>query len=320
MNNRNRLTRSGWWGILGLSLFALTLGIAYYVFARATELQPYLITLLAQNNTTGMNILGGSLPSFVHAFALFLILSFALKSNNTSRIASFIWLGAAFVALMAGEILIGTTTALDIVALAVAICLALVTVRQMNKAFPMPVNLARWFPVVSIVGFGVLGVASEDFVECARFDDDGVCVENVQRADPVYMSYETLRSSVRVEEARPMDDVGRIYSFQNLLFVNERNRGIHVIDNVDPFEPNAIGFINIPGNLDIVIRGDRLYADSFIDLVTLDISNPDDVTVVDRQVEVFPWDENQNIPYNIRLNFSEIDRNLGVVIAYEVTE
>ena len=72
--------------------------------------------------------------------------------------------------------------------------------------------------------------------------------------------------------------------------------------------------------MDIEIRGQRLYADSFIDLVTLDISNPDDVVEIDRQIEVFPWDENQNIPYNIRLNFSEIDRNRGVVIAYEVTE
>ena len=39
-------------------------------------------------------------------------------------------------------------------------------------------------------------------------------------------------------------------------------------------DPKNISFINIPGNEDMAIKGNTLYADAYGDLVTFDITNP----------------------------------------------
>src|SRR5699024_9834667 len=46
-----------------------------------------------------------------------------------------------------------------------------------------------------------------------------------------------------------------------------------VIDNSDPANPSKIGFINIPGNKDIAVKDDLLYADAGSDLLVFDITN-----------------------------------------------
>lgn len=58
------------------------------------------------------------------------------------------------------------------------------------------------------------------------------------------------------------------------MYINERFEGIHVIDNRDPSSPQNVAFLDIPGNIDLAVNGDALYADSYVDLVTIDISNP----------------------------------------------
>jgi len=70
--------------------------------------------------------------------------------------------------------------------------------------------------------------------------------------------------------------------------------------------------------MDVEIRGNRLYADSFIDLVTLDISNPNAVTEVSRVESVFPYDAEQALPYNVRLQNGSVNRRRGVVISYKL--
>lgn len=92
--------------------------------------------------------------------------------------------------------------------------------------------------------------------------------------EPVYLSYEALRSAVKTTTPQPLKNPGKIYIYGRYLFVNDVDKGIHVIDNTNPSAPQKIAFINIPGNIDLAVKGDKLYADSYIDLVTIDISNP----------------------------------------------
>jgi len=122
---------------------------------------------------------------------------------------------------------------------------------------------------------------------------------------PVYMSHEVLRGSVKSEPAQPLKKPGKIYLKGNYIFVNEVDRGIHVIDNSNPSSPQNISFINIPGNLDIAATGNTLYADSYIDLLAIDISNPLSVTVLKR-VE-------NTIPQRTYTYGYAYDANLGVV-------
>src|SRR5687768_7244517 len=82
--------------------------------------------------------------------------------------------------------------------------------------------------------------------------------------EPVYTSLSEIRSSIAVDEPRPITGVGKIYFKDGYLFVNEPGMGIHVIDNHDPEHPLPKHFITIPGNSDMAIRNNILYADSYI--------------------------------------------------------
>src|ERR1043165_3660795 len=122
---------------------------------------------------------------------------------------------------------------------------------------------------------------------------------------PVYMSLDELRSAVKSEPAQALKKPGKIYMKDNYIFVNEVDKGIHVIDNSNPSSPQNIAFINIPGNLDIAVIGSTLYADSYVDLLALDISNPASVTVLNRVENAIPQRY-----YSYGYNY---DANKGVV-------
>jgi hypothetical protein len=109
-----------------------------------------------------------------------------------------------------------------------------------------------------------------------------------KKYEPVYMSYADLRASVKSEPAQALKKPGKIYLKGNYIFVNEIDKGIHVIDNTNPSSPQNIAFINIPGNMDIAANGNTLYADSYIDLLALDISNPANVSVIKRVENALP--------------------------------
>ena len=90
------------------------------------------------------------------------------------------------------------------------------------------------------------------------------------------------------ERARPLRETGKIYIKENLVFVNEQRQGIHVINNQNPAEPELIGFLDIPGNVDIAIRDNILFADSRYDLVVIDISEPTKAAEINRIKGIFP--------------------------------
>ncbi|TVT41976.1 hypothetical protein FNT36_08440 [Hymenobacter setariae] len=88
------------------------------------------------------------------------------------------------------------------------------------------------------------------------------------------MARATLESSVAAVAPQAMHNTGKIYVRGDYVFVNEKSEGIHIIDNRDPANPRPVSFLRIPGNVDLAVRGNLLYADNGPDLVVLDISNP----------------------------------------------
>jgi hypothetical protein len=107
--------------------------------------------------------------------------------------------------------------------------------------------------------------------------------------EPVYTPLEVVRAAVAVQGSRPVRSVGRIYFRDNYLFINEPGEGIHVIDDSDPGNPLPKKFISIPGNYDLAINGNMLYADSFMDLLSLDISDLNAIRVIDRSENMFNY-------------------------------
>ncbi|CAM4140742.1 LVIVD repeat-containing protein [Zobellia nedashkovskayae] len=93
---------------------------------------------------------------------------------------------------------------------------------------------------------------------------------------------EFKEEAVAVTEPVSMVESGKIYAYQDYIFVNDVHRGFHVIDNSNPENPEAISFIKLEGNYDISIKNDRLYADSYGDLVIMNISDINNITMVQR--------------------------------------
>lgn len=105
--------------------------------------------------------------------------------------------------------------------------------------------------------------------------------------EPVYMSEAEFINSVALEASRELQKPGKIYFYNGYLFVNELNEGIHIIDNRDPSSPSNIGFINIPANKDIAVKGERLYADSQKDLLVFNIKNLQQPKLIKRMEGIF---------------------------------
>ncbi|MEN8117819.1 MAG: hypothetical protein ABFS16_12610 [Bacteroidota bacterium] len=132
---------------------------------------------------------------------------------------------------------------------------------------------------------------------------------------PVYLSYEDLREGVKTSASRDLVNPGKIYFKDGYIFINEEFKGVHIIDNRNPENPQNIGFIEIPGNVDIAIKNDILYADSYIDLVAIDISDINDPSEVHRIEDVLPY---TLPPYDEDYRVAEVDEEKGVVIDWEI--
>ena len=132
---------------------------------------------------------------------------------------------------------------------------------------------------------------------------------------PVYMSYDALRSAVKMSAARDLNTPGKIYFKDQYIFVNERMKGVHVYDVSDPANPQNKGFIEIPGNVDIAIKDNILYADSYVDLVSIDISSLAAIKEVGRVQKIFPY----TLPvYDTNYPVAQLDETKGIVTGWEV--
>jgi hypothetical protein len=134
--------------------------------------------------------------------------------------------------------------------------------------------------------------------------------------EPVYLSYSDLRSSFKVAEGQDILQPGKIYFKDDYIFVNEYQKGIHVVDNANPADPQIVKFIEIPGNVDIAIREEILYADSYVDLLAIDISNMEDIKEVKRIENAFPY----MVPVCEDGVVEEVDQRLGVVVSWKATQ
>lgn len=134
---------------------------------------------------------------------------------------------------------------------------------------------------------------------------------------PVYMTYGEFKSALKNTSPRDLVQPGKIYFKDNYIFINELFKGIHIIDNSDPSNPQKLSFIEIPSNLDIAVADNYLYADSYTDLLVIDISdinNPHEIYRID---SAFPY---SIPPYDTRFPLTEIDENKGVVVGFEVAD
>ena len=156
----------------------------------------------------------------------------------------------------------------------------------------------------------LLSLTSLFFISCDNDAPDGEYADYVV-ARPLVISKAEFATSVDIIAPQPIQKSGKVYTYQDYIFINDMYQGIHVIDNSNPAQPVKIAFIKIPGNVDISVKDDYLYADSLMDLVVIDISDINNISLVNRLENVlynnvfFPFEadlfEDQNFDYNTEM-------------------
>ena len=180
------------------------------------------------------------------------------------------------------------------------------------------------FLKISVLGFCLL------LASCSLFKDE--IIDDREMVDVAYFvpQYETtaqLAAKVTVESPKDYAEAGKIVTYQNYIFINKPNKGIHVVDNSNPATPVNLHFINIPGSLDLTIIDDHLYSDMFSALVVFDIS---DVTLPDliedfTVEEVFYYNPYRTLDNVSRpeesyayTQYESIDDSRGIITGWEV--
>ena len=105
---------------------------------------------------------------------------------------------------------------------------------------------------------------------------------------PVYKTKQEVWANIKSAAPEELTSPGKIYYKDGFVFLNELNKGVHIIDVRNTSSPRNISFIHIPGAVDMAVRGNILYADMYTDLIAVDISDPSRVKLTHVEPGVFP--------------------------------
>ena len=166
------------------------------------------------------------------------------------------------------------------------------------------------------------------FSSCSLFEKEDIVEEDLVDVTyfvPVYETTNQLAQKVSIDPPKDYAEAGKIVTYQQYIFINKPQEGIHVVDNSDPANPQNLHFISIPGSLDMSIIDDHLYSDMYSALVVFDISSITEPQLIeDFTVEdVFYY--NPYITLDVVINTTEIgqytryepiDNSLGIVTSW----
>ncbi len=132
--------------------------------------------------------------------------------------------------------------------------------------------------------------------------------------EPVYRDKATVLSEIKSNSPQSIKNPGKIYKYGNYIFLNDINKGVHVIDNSNPSAPVIKAFINIPGNVDIAVKGNILYADLYTDMVVVNIADPLNAVLAKTVANIFPERKYTNgfIPDSTKVIVDWIEKEITI--------
>lgn len=167
------------------------------------------------------------------------------------------------------------------------------------------------------------------FLVSSCIDDDPTIEfsESVEGLKPIYVSAE--ENVVELQQSRSFENLGKIVYTAPYLLINERFKGIHVVDNSDPSNPIKLYFIQIPGNTDFTLKGEFLYANHGSDLKTFSLGvSPGNLGLANftleeiQSISSFFADQGENstaslFPPDYVGFFECVDPDAGIVVGWE---
>lgn len=134
---------------------------------------------------------------------------------------------------------------------------------------------------------------------------------------PVYMERAAMENAIKIVAPQPLQTTGKIYIYGQYILVNEKYKGIHVVDNSNPAEPKIIAFIHIDGCVDMAMKNNILYADNAVDLIALKTTdNFTSVQVTERIKNIFPESESPDRYWSI-YSVNQFRPKNGILVAWK---
>ena len=136
----------------------------------------------------------------------------------------------------------------------------------------------------TIVRFAVISLLLWNFTSCTK----DTIWEHYTFYRPEYKTVEEVKANIKSSASIAISNAGKIFVKGQYVFLNDIDKGVHIIDFSNPVLPRNIAFIHIPGSRDISVKDNYLYADCYTDLVTVDITDPLDAKLKSFINGVFP--------------------------------
>lgn len=133
----------------------------------------------------------------------------------------------------------------------------------------------------------LLSLAGIVFVLSSCLKEKTLRTYTIYRSD--YAVKPEVKENAKLHNPQSLKDLGSFVLYNNAMYINEKNKGIHVIDYSNPSNPTNKGFIPIPGNKGLSIKNNILYADCYCDLFVFKIQSDQSVTLENAIEKVFPY-------------------------------
>ncbi len=104
---------------------------------------------------------------------------------------------------------------------------------------------------------------------------------------PIIETTSSLRAKVKSTAPIDVANAGKLFVIGNYVFLNEKEKGIHVIDNTNPASPINKAFITIPGNTDLWVSNNVLYANCYTDFLAIDIADINNIATTKVIEDIF---------------------------------
>lgn len=90
--------------------------------------------------------------------------------------------------------------------------------------------------------------------------------------EPIILQRDEFETTTTLSvHPEPIINSSKIYVKDDFIFINERDKGFHIVDNADPANPKNVAFINVLGSSDLSIKGEIIYVNTATDLLALSI-------------------------------------------------
>jgi hypothetical protein len=272
--------------LLKISGIIFGIGLIFYAAVRGYFVSPHLPLYLGSLPLPGSNWI----PSAIYgAGTVTLLMAFGHRYWSAVLIAGLIGTGFEF---MQPNIIPGVFDPDDFAALWIGCILCFVW-----KPSEQPISSFAYYKrtgkilVVSIGAFSAIATSQNRPLNKSpneKWEKVPLCSINAKNKFPITISTEDLRKSIGFESSFHSSNLlGKATQNGSTILIQEVNQGIHVLNISDISQPTYKGFVAIPGNTDFELRSNRIIADSFVDLVEIEIQEQG-ITVHRRWENIFP--------------------------------